>query len=134
MPTSRLPGHGLISSSEASRIIRPLTQLQLQRVQAFITANLNEKLLWSQIAHELHLSPSHLARRFKASTGLSLRQYIIEQRLQRAKNLLLESELAVAEIAAVLGFTDHSHLTRSFKSRFCITPQATRRPISSSDE
>ena len=71
-------------------------------------------------------SPDHLARRFKVTTGQSLRQYIIACRLQRARELILTSELPIAEIALGVGFTDHSHLTRSFKERFGVTPQSAR--------
>ncbi|MFN8498597.1 MAG: AraC family transcriptional regulator [Anaerolineae bacterium] len=126
MAASRFPGRSPASAIPKSRAIRQLPLAQLHRLHDFIAHNLTEKLTLAQIAREMHFSPDHLARRFKVTTGQSLRQYIIACRLQRARELILTSELPIAEIALGVGFTDHSHLTRSFKERFGVTPQSAR--------
>lgn len=134
MTASRLSKQRPVLVGKRLRDVPPLSGAQLQKVQSFISSNLSEKLTWDQIAHDMHLSSDYLARQFRVSMGQSLRQYIIEQRLQQARQLLLTSELAIAEIAACLGFTDHSHLTRSFKSRFGVTPQAIRKLTAASTQ
>ena len=127
MTASRPSRHDSVSPGKPPRAVRPLTTTQVQRVHDFVASNLTEKLTLAQIAREMHLSASHLARRFKVATGQSLRQYIIEHRLQRARHLLLTSDLTISEIAALAGFADHSHLTRRFKTRFGVAPQSARR-------
>ncbi len=128
MTASRLSRLDTISPGKQRCAVRPLTTTQVQRVHDFVASNLTEKLTLAQIAREMHLSASHLARRFKVATGQSLRQYIIEHRLQRARHLLLTSDLTISEIAAFVGFADHSHLTHRFQTRFGVAPRSARRP------
>ena len=127
MTASRPSRHDSASAGKQRCAIPPLTTTQVRRVHDFIASNLTDKLTLPQIAREVHLSPGHLARRFRVATGQSLRQYIIEHRLQRASHLLETSDLTIAEIAAFVGFADHSHLTRRFKARFGVAPRSARR-------
>ncbi|MFN8485192.1 MAG: AraC family transcriptional regulator [Anaerolineae bacterium] len=134
MSASRPSKQRPVLASKRLRDVPPLSSAQLHKVQNFISSNLSEKMTWGQIAYDMHLSGDYLARQFRVSTGQSLRQYIIEQRLQQANQLLLTSELAIAEIAVCLGFTDQSHLTRRFKRRFGVTPQAIRKSTRDASE
>lgn len=120
-------------SNAEARIIQPLDSLQLQTVRAFIDDNMPDKLTLAQIADQVHLSVSYLAPRFKSSTGVSLHQYIISRRLERARELVKASDRSIADIAASVGFADHSHLTRTYKKEFGVTPLLTRRssPVAS---
>jgi AraC family transcriptional regulator len=110
------------SARAIARIVQPLDSHQLQKIQAFVEDNLSEKLTLAEIAREVHLSASHLAPRFKATTGDSLHHYIVVRRLARARELIEASKWSIAEIAAAVGFTDHSHLTRSYKRHFGVAP------------
>jgi AraC family transcriptional regulator len=56
--------------------------------------------------------------------GCSLHQYVTEQRLERAKALLIGGKHSIAEVAALTGFVDQSHLHRYFKRRYGVTPGA----------
>jgi AraC family transcriptional regulator len=82
----------------------------------------------SELAARVHLSPFHLARRFKQTTGMSPHQYLIEMRVNAARALLEagSGQRSLAEIAAAVGFADQSHLTRHFKRRFGVTPSEAR--------
>lgn len=100
-----------------------LAPASLRRVLDYILAHLAEDLTLEQIAQEAHLSPYHFARRFKQSIGQSVHQYVIEQRLEAAKRLLLTGQLSIGEIALQVGFHDQSHLHRHFKRRYQVTPR-----------
>jgi AraC family transcriptional regulator len=65
---------------------------------------------------------------FKQSTGLTPHQYVIQCRVERAKQLLLQGELTIADIAYRVGFANQSHLNRHFKRLFGVTPKAIRSP------
>ena len=83
--------------------------------------------LIGEIAQHCKLSRSHFSKAFKQSTGLSPYAWQLQQRLQRARQLLNEDELSIAVIADRCGFADQSHLTRQFKLHFGSTPALWRR-------
>jgi AraC-like DNA-binding protein len=79
------------------------------------------------LALELHVSPSHLQRLFKHQTGVSLGEWLIEQRLQRAAHLLAHSYMSVKEIAHTLGYEHASSFVRAFGRRFAQAPARYRK-------
>jgi AraC family transcriptional regulator len=76
----------------------------------------------SQIADEVGLHPSHLARLFRAHYGESIGEYGRRLRLEWVAQRLVCSDEGLASIAAGAGFADQSHLTREFKRRFGVAP------------
>jgi AraC family transcriptional regulator len=101
----------------------------LRRVYDFIGENLAYDLSLDVIAGVAGISAFHFTRLFKQSAGLPLHRYIIQRRLSEAKRLLLTGRLTIAEVAALTGFADQSHLHRHFKAAYCVTPGALlRRP------
>jgi AraC-like DNA-binding protein len=77
----------------------------------------------SDLALEVHLSPAHLQRLFKQTTGLRVSGLIGEQRLQKAALLLSSSELPIKEIAHSVGYEHHSSFVRAFHRRFAQSPK-----------
>jgi AraC family transcriptional regulator len=103
--------------------------LSIQSVKTcleFITENLHNDLHLSEIASVVRLSPFHFARLFKAATGNSPYQYLLDQRLRRAKEFLKSGSLPIAEIAAQTGFPSHTHFSRAFRKREGVSPTAWR--------
>ena len=78
-----------------------------------------------QLARELGTHPSHLVRVFGREYGLPPHRYVVGRRLDRARPLLLAG-MPIAEVAAVTGFHDQSHLTRHFRALLGTTPGAFR--------
>jgi AraC-like DNA-binding protein len=76
----------------------------------------------SDLAAQLHLSPSHLQRLFKRETGVRLGEWLIAQRLQEAAYLLANSYLSVKEIAGSAGYEHVSSFIRAFERRYVLTP------------
>jgi AraC family transcriptional regulator len=103
-----------------------LPKYKLQRVIEFIIDNLADNLLLGSMAQEVSISQYHFARLFKQSTGLSPYQYVIHCRIERAKILLLQSQLKISEIASQVGFADQSQFTRHFKRLLGVTPKEIR--------
>ena len=65
----------------------------------------------------------HFTRQFKQSTALPPHQYIIRTRVERAKQLLKQGNLTIAQVAYVVGFSHQSHLNRHFKRLVGVTPK-----------
>jgi AraC family transcriptional regulator len=104
---------------------RSLTQVQLQQAIDYIHAHLDRELLLEQIATSINISPTYFASLFKQATGISPHQYVIRQRVKRARSLL-KTDLAIADIALQVGFSSQSHLSQQFKRFTGMTPKQAR--------
>jgi AraC family transcriptional regulator len=101
-----------------------LTQQQVREAIDYLHAHLAEDISLDQLAQSVNLSPSHLRRLFKQATGLAPHQYLLQLRVNRAKELLLTGSFSVGQVATEVGFADQSHLHRHFKRVFGVTPKA----------
>jgi AraC family transcriptional regulator len=81
----------------------------------------------ADLAQECRLSASHFARAFRQATGMPPHQWLTKRRVERAKELLLEGSLDLAQIALVRGFVDQSHLSRIFARSEGYSPGKWRR-------
>ncbi|WP_416398767.1 helix-turn-helix domain-containing protein [Allohahella sp. A8] len=104
-----------------------LTRHQRQLVSGRIEAQLSEPLTLEAMAGWVSLSPYHFARLFRASFGCAPYQYVLEQRLARARELLRQPENKITVVALLCGFGDHSQFTRAFRKRYGVTPSDYRR-------
>lgn len=95
-------------------------------LQERINAQLSQPLTLAEMASWVNLSPYHFARLFRASFGCAPYQYVQEQRLIHAKDLLRQKGSKITGIALSCGFNDASQFSRSFKARFGITPSGYR--------
>ena len=115
------------SSLEPASISLPaargaLDPRRLRRVTDFIETHLDEGLTIEALANEACLSPFHFARAFKAATGTVPHRYLTDRRIGRARALIAEGRLPLAEIAEQCGFSSQPHFTRWFKRIVGITP------------
>jgi AraC family transcriptional regulator len=99
---------------------------QLSRVLDYIDACLARDIKLANLAQLLSMSPFHFSRLFKQSMGISPHQYLIQQRIERAKRLLKQSDRAIIDIALDCGFNSHSHLSKQFRQLTGMTPKAFR--------
>jgi AraC family transcriptional regulator len=100
-----------------------LSQQPLKQIIDYIQENLDQNVSLAELAEIVNLSPYHFARLFKQSTGLPPHQYQIKCRVDRAKDLL-KTNLAIADIAQIVGFSSQGHLNYHFKRLVGITPKA----------
>jgi AraC family transcriptional regulator len=103
-----------------------LSKRALKAAIDYVGDNLEKDLTLADIAGTAHMSPYHFSRLFKVSTGLAPHQYVIERRVQRAKELLGSTALPIAEVALLCGFAHQSHLNRHFKRLLGVNPKALR--------
>ncbi|MEH1870767.1 MAG: AraC family transcriptional regulator [Nostoc sp.] len=101
-----------------------LPKSKLQQVVDYIHDFLEQDLTLAKLAAVVPMSPSHFSSSLKHSTGLAPHQYVIQCRVEQAKQLLVQNKLTIAEIAYSLGFAHQSHLSRHFKRLVGVTPKA----------
>ncbi len=102
--------------------IDALSPQQLRHTVDYIQANLHRALNLPIIATHLDLSYYDFCSLFKKSMGISPWQYVIKHRIDRAKELLKEQKLSIAEIALACGFSHYSHLNKHFQKVTGTTP------------
>ncbi|MCI9875498.1 AraC family transcriptional regulator [Pseudomonas atacamensis] len=100
----------------------------VRRAQELLLACLASPPSLQDLGRAVNLSPFHLVRVFRATTGLSPFSWAMQKRLAFALKLLREG-ISPAQVAADLGFSDQSHLTRQFKRAYGIGPGAYRDAI-----
>ena len=100
-----------------------LPQYKLRLVIDYINDYLERELSLSELAAIAQLSQYHFCRAFKQAIGLSPHQYLIQQRVERAKQLLKQGGITIGEVAIACGFTHQSHLHRHFKRLAGVTPK-----------
>lgn len=103
-----------------------LTRQQIHRITEFVQAHLTDDLSLEELARQVGFSPYHFARLFREATGKSPHQFVLQQRLERAEQLLKKTEMSLTQIALDSGFANQSHLTQAFKRRLGVTPGAYR--------
>lgn len=103
-----------------------LSKVRLCLILEYIDEHLSEDLSLERLAAICCLSQFHFCRLFKQSIGVSPYQYLIQQRVERAKQLLLQKRLSVAEVAQTVGFNEQSQLTRHMKRVTGLTPMQLR--------
>ena len=92
----------------------------------YIFNHLHSKLTVQEIAESLGVNPNYLSTRFRQQTGTTLYRYILDEKINLVKNLLLYSEQSYSEIASTLGFSSQSHLGTHFRESTGMTLQQYR--------
>ena len=99
---------------------------RLRRVKDFIETHLDGVLSIEALANEACLSPFHFSRAFKAATGMTPHDYLTNRRIERAKVLIAQGRVPLAEIARLCGFSSQAYFTTWFKRAVGTTPRAYR--------
>jgi transcriptional regulator GlxA family with amidase domain len=113
---------GVVGQATVDEAVRaPKTQVtgglspdRLARVMQLISADLSKKISVPFLAQCCELTRSHFSRSFKRSTGMSPQDWIRNQRILQAKELIKHSELTLTQISAECGFCDQAHFSHMF--------------------
>ena len=93
-----------------------------EEIRKYVDQHYTDKILVSDIAEHFHVDLNYLGRVFKKKNGKSLKDYLTEKRLEKAKYLLDNTELKIYEIAEASGYSDYFYFTRLFRKVTGITP------------
>lgn len=87
----------------------------VDKVKKYIRDNINQELHREEIANQVYLNADYLNRIFKKETGVSISEYIMQERFNIAQKLLLNTDMTISTIAAQVGYTNFSHFSKMFK-------------------
>ena len=108
------------------RLEKPRTSSHVERAKDYVRKHYREKIYLDEIAESIGISPTHLSKLFKKETGQCLQDYINEERVYRAANLLMYSELPLMEIAEYVHFPSQSYFGKIFKQFKGVSPRVFR--------
>jgi AraC family transcriptional regulator len=103
-----------------------LSPAQRRSLIAYIRANLTGSVSISALAGIVHMSPSHFARAFKTSFGVSPYQFVMQERTEQAKDMLASTKLSSSQVAMAFGFASQSHFVKVFRQFTGVTPKQYR--------
>ncbi len=96
-------------------------------IKRYINSHLGENIMKEDIAGQIHLNSDYITRIFKKETGISVKSYIIQQKMLAARQLLQDTDLPISHIAVKLGYSNFSHFSSTYKKQFGITPNEEKR-------
>ncbi|UJF34963.1 helix-turn-helix domain-containing protein [Paenibacillus hexagrammi] len=99
----------------------------VQKMKDYIAANLEVDFSREDLAEHVFLNPAYISRLFRAETDMSLSDYILQERMKQASELLLSTDQPVSQIAVNLGYGNFSYFARMFKRVYGVTPQEYRK-------
>jgi AraC family transcriptional regulator len=109
--------------------VKPIAGWKMRRLVEFIEENLEGDLSLHRLAEEVGISALYLARAFRAAVGQSPHQYILGRRIERARDLLRNTDLPVVDVALAVGFSSQSHLAHWFLRHVGVSPAAYRKQV-----
>jgi AraC-like DNA-binding protein len=104
-----------------------LAPWQERRAKEMLMADLSGSLSLAEISNACRLSCSHFSQAFRQTVGCPPHQWLLMQRVERSKQLMLNTDHSLSEIALATGFADQSHFTRVFSQRVKVSPGVWRR-------
>lgn len=117
-----LAQHYSTTSRSTRNLAGGIAEGSLRRVLEYVQANLEGDLHLQELAEIADLSTFHFAKLFKRSTGCSPHQFVLQRRLERAKELLRNPHITLSEVSLRAGFADQSHLSNVFRRFVGLTP------------
>jgi|SRR5471030_591835 len=122
---------GRVLDGSSEHLISP-DRLQLERltmVLEWIQSNLDSDINNDALAEQLGVSESHFRHVFLAAMGVPPSRYVQQRRLERARELLSNTNVPIGNVASACGFQNQSYMTTCFKSAYGLTPARFRRTL-----
>lgn len=121
--------HYTTQKADIPNHVSGLPPFKLKVAIAHIQDQLDQNLSLSELAAVIQMSPHYFASLFKQSTGQTPHQYVLSCRIEKAKHLLTQRELAIADISQQVGFQNQSHFTTVFRRYVKATHKAYRNSL-----
>lgn len=96
-------------------------------VKRYVQEHISEDIYIADIARQVYLNEQYLMRTFKKTTGISILEFITNERVRLARELLVGTDQPVRQVADSVGYGNYSYFTKLFKRNTGLTPQAYRR-------
>ena len=100
------------------------TSAPVKIAQKYIQDNLSKQISLEEIAQAVNLSPSYFCTLFKEQMNIGLTDYIIQERIEKAKLMLRDSTFSIKEIAYAVGYADQRHFSKVFQKTTGMKPSA----------
>lgn len=98
-------------------------------VKNYIHENFDQNLSLDVLGETVHLHPAYLSKIFKEVTDMNLSGYIVDIRMQKAAELLIQTDLKVYEVMEMIGYQKSQYFSKLFKEKFGVTPKEYRRTL-----
>lgn len=117
----------LAEAARARTALNDTSPRWLKQAEDFLRDNFTQAFRFDEVATAAGIHPVHLARVFRKKNGCTIGEYIRRLRLDFAAKEIVATDTQLGEIAIAAGFADQSHLTKTFKTQFGVTPSEYRR-------
>ena len=131
---AKLPGYEFITKTLLQQLLIAIyqnirkqnqyyaTSLKVEKIIQHMHKNINNRVTLTELAEIVQLSPTYLSRAFKETTGYSVIEFFNKIKIDKAKELIIEGNKKIKEVAQALGFTDEFYFSRIFKRIEGISP------------
>ena len=110
---------------------KSLDRVQLDKITSFVDGNLDKNITTQELGELVGMTTAQFSREFKKAHGLSPYQFVLEWRIYRAKEMLSDTLLSIAQIAYSTGFSSQAHMTEVFRSKLGLSPGKLRQTLRS---
>ena len=108
--------------SVSMSIEQTMSDSLFQEVIEYVKRHLTDEITRQDVADAVHMNADYLSKVFKKKAGITLSEYIRQERLNYARHLLEHSEMNINEIATLLNFSSQSHFSSAFKKQYHCSP------------
>ncbi|GGH23417.1 AraC family transcriptional regulator [Paenibacillus segetis] len=131
---AKLPGYEFMSKTLLQQLFIAIAQnvkkqnqnyatsLKIEKIIQYMNQHMNHRVTLTELADLVQLSSTYLSRAFKVVTGYSVIEYFNKMKMDKAKEMILEGDKKIKEVAGELGFTDEFYFSRIFKRIEGISP------------
>lgn len=131
---AKLPGYELLTRAGLEQLLYEVlahvqrqnqnhaVALKVEKVIQYMREHLGERLTLAELSEQVHLSTYYLSRAFKQTTGFTVIEYFNKLKIDKAKELIMETDKKIKDIALELGFTDEFYFSRIFKRTEGMSP------------
>jgi AraC family transcriptional regulator len=110
-----------------------LGSARLRKIKELVHAKIDDDLSLGELAQSVGLSTAHFARMFRKSTGETPHQFVLRQRLERAKEMLRAPDARVLDVAVACGFKTQQHFAQAFRDVWGVSPTEYRQDLVGSE-
>ncbi|NOU93931.1 AraC family transcriptional regulator [Paenibacillus sp. LMG 31456] len=110
--------------AQMGTIFKHSKRVEINKAQRYVEEHLHQKITLEEVADYLHLNSSYFSRLYKKETGLTFIEYVIQTKMNKAKELLDTTDKTVEEISYLLGYDNKRYFIQLFKNEMGVPPMA----------